>query len=272
MHARSSALVLALCLLAAHGCSRPAPQASAAATNTYLRCVARDLLGGEHNVMCLAGAGMCPGHFDIRPGQVDTLRRCRVLLRFDFQTGIDSKLTRAMGDGLRVASIAPGGGLCVPGSYAKACRDAADALVSAGLLSKRDAEARLAEVRQRMDALAAWAHARIKEAGLAGHPILAAQHQAGFCRWLGLNVVGDFPGGDTTRFGELNDAVQAGRSAAARLVIANRPAGRSTADKLAGTLGAAVVVFDNFPQPPAAESFDDLVRHNVEALVSAAKN
>ena len=253
------------------GCQddHPTPSAQLAATNTLLECAARDLLGGSTSVLRLAEPGSCPGHFDIRPSQVAQLRQCRLLLRLDFQKSLDRKLARACQQGLRIAEIRVPGGLAEPDSYLAACDQAADAMVSAGLLSAGQAEERLERIRQRIADAAARSRARVVP--LKDTPVLASGHQAAFCRWLGLRVVETFAGADTAAAGRLNRAVVAGEQAGVTLVIANRPEGRRVADALAERLGAATVVFGNFPAPDQGQSaFDDLLAANLRALLEAA--
>jgi zinc transport system substrate-binding protein len=234
-----------------------------------LECAAGDLLGGTPPVLRLAEPGMCPGHFDIRPSQVAALRRCRVLLRFDFQQSLDRKLAAAVDDGLTIAEIRVGGGLCEPSSYLDACRQTAGALVAAGLLDRTGADERLRRIARRMEETAAACRQQVQ--ALAGVPVLASVHQEGFCRWLGLDVVAVFSAADTAGVGQVDDAVRQGEAAGAALVIANFPEGRKLADALAGRLGATVVVFGNFPALDRGHArFDDLVAANVAALVKAA--
>ncbi|NLF33284.1 MAG: hypothetical protein GX591_20660, partial [Planctomycetes bacterium] len=139
MQTRRRSMLLLVPLLicpAVEGCRRSAAPASVAATNSMLECAVRDLLGEAAPVLRLAEPGMCPGHFDIRPSQVEALRRCRLLVRLDFQQSLDRRLAGAVGDGLTIAEVRPGGGLCEPDSYLTACRQTADALVAAGLLDR----------------------------------------------------------------------------------------------------------------------------------------
>jgi ABC-type Zn uptake system ZnuABC Zn-binding protein ZnuA len=64
-------------------------------------CVVVELAGDGVAIMRLAEPGMCPGHFDMRPSQVESLRGCRVLLRLDFQQSLDRKLAGVSGEGLQ---------------------------------------------------------------------------------------------------------------------------------------------------------------------------
>jgi len=240
-----------------------------AATNSLLECAARDLLGDSAPVLRLTEPGMCPGHFDIRPSQVQQLRSCRVLLRLDFQKSLDAKLAAAKSNGLRIAEIRISGGLCESASYLQACRRTADALVEAGLLERGAADGRLIAITERIEQTAARCRRRVE--ALKGAAVVASVHQQAFCEWLGLRPVAVFTGADSAGVGQVDEAVRQGERAGAKLVIANLPEGRRLADALAERLEATVVVFGNFPAVHEGRlSFDDLLETNVQALLEAA--
>ncbi|MFB3893272.1 MAG: metal ABC transporter solute-binding protein, Zn/Mn family [Phycisphaerae bacterium] len=239
-----------------------------AATNSLLECAVKDLLGDSTAVLRLAEPGMCPGHFDIRPSQVEQLRSCRILLRLDFQKSLDTKLTGAKDDGLYIAEIRVSGGLCEPESYLEACRQTADALVAAGLLERDAADTRLTAITDRIEQTAA--RCRHEVAALKDTPVIVSVHQEAFCKWLGLQPVALFTGADEAGVGQVDEALRQGEQASAKLVIANLPEGRRVADALAARLGAKVVVFGNFPAlNDGQSSFDDLLEANVRALMKA---
>jgi ABC-type Zn uptake system ZnuABC Zn-binding protein ZnuA len=259
--------------LPATGCQRasadqPAPRV--AASSTYLAAAARDLLGADEPVLELAEPGTCPGHFDLRPSQVTKLRACRVLLRFDFQSAWDAKLADLAAGGLRIAPITAGGGLCVPDTYLGVCRQVALAFEGGGLLSHAQAEARLNDISDRLRQLTTWTQEQVTAAELPRRTVLTSRHQADFCRFLGLNVVGVFNSPDAASVQEINQAICTGKGV--WLVIANEPEGTDLADALADRLAARLVVFANFP---AADEhggrFDELVRSNVRRLLAAAR-
>lgn len=217
--------------------------------------------------MLLSGPGTCPGHFDITPAHVARLKRCGVLLRFDFQRHFDAKLQSAVEEGLHIVEVPESGNLCEPATYLTACRAAAGALVAEGLAGREEMSVRLAEVEARLSVLADEVRGRVRGAGLEGRPVLAAAHQVGFCRRLGLEVAGEFCASDTP--GALNRVVAAGRARGVGLVVGNVPQGRVVPDRLAEALGATVVMFENFP-PPGADggAFDAVVRENVARLLA----
>ncbi len=272
-----------LLLFGAAGCSPPAggsvepsavasdaPPAALAVSSPYLAAVVGDLVGEALPMVALAEPGMCPGHFDLRPSLIRRAVECRLLVRFAFQQSLDGRLAGGGRTPPEVVAVELAGGMCEPASYADAARQVADALVANGLLERADADARLADVAARMDALTDWAAEQIAAAGLDGAPVLTSGHQAAFARSLGLDVAATFSAADTALPSQINQAVKQGQAAGVRLIVANLPEGRQLADALADRLDAAVVVFGNFPEADGPEAFDRLVRGNVTALVEAA--
>lgn len=251
------------------GCGRQAPGRLplVAASNGLLAAAARDVLGTGAQIVSLAEPGTCPGHFDVRPSQARQLRTARLLLRFDFQNALDKQVGAE--NGPRIVPIEVAGGLCVPDTYRRACEQVANAAVEAGLLARADAEVRLREIAQATDALGTELRAAVSQAGLAGRAVVASDHQAEFCRFLGLDVVATLTTAERMTRSEIRRVLTEG--APAGLVIANAPEGTDLADALASSIDARVVVFGNFPEPQThGGRFDALARDNVRRLIEGS--
>ena len=266
-----ASLLLCLALLGCQRTDAPAGAVKVATTTSYLEAAARDLLGENLSVLRLAEPGTCPGHFDMRPSQVTELRQCRALLRFDFQKALDAKLGGADTNQPYIGEISIRRGMGLPDSYLAACRQTADHFAALGLLTRTNADARLHAVASRLEALTRDATNRVAQAGLAGRPVIASGHQRDFCEWLGLKVAASFRAADTASISEIEEAIRAGKLAQIKLVIANLPEGRRTADALGERLQAKVVVFENFPALRNGQvSFDEMLSANLAALLNAA--
>lgn len=264
------ALLLAFTLMGCKPANSPASAPRLASATSYLESAAQEFLGGEQDFVRLAEPGTCPGHFDIRPSQAADLRRCRALVRFDFQSSLDKFLDANGTNGPAVVEVKIRNGLGLPDSYRSACRQIADAFVARGILERTKADATLQHVAARMDSLAHEATNQVAQAGYVGQAVITSVHQKDFCEWLGLKVVATFRAADTASVAEIDEAISAGKLAEVKLVIANLPEGRRTADALAERLGARVAVFGNFPALERGRVyFDDLVRTNVAALFAA---
>ncbi len=267
--------VLISCLLLGllvSGCSEGSVEEApdVAVTNSYLESVVQDLCGSRTKVMCLAPPGMCPGHFDISPAQVRQLQGCRMLLLFDFQSQVESTLSRLKDRGLKTHLIAGPTGLCVPDSYLAACREVAAILASE---YPQDADAlalRLDEIEQRLGTLSGALRKTVADSGSASAGVLTSHHQREFAEWLGLKTVATFVGSDAETVGHIDHCLKQAAGQDVRFVIANRQEGTALAQALAERLKARAVVFSNFPAPVAdGPGFDRLLRDNVECLLAA---
>ncbi len=253
------------------GCKNTASdqnQPEIAVTNSYLQCVAKDLCEGQKEVLCLTPPGMCPGHFDISPGQVNELCKCRILLRFDFQKGIDESLSRMKDKGLKIGSVRALPGLCVPETYLAACQDVCNVLSLEYPQREAKYKQRLKLIEKRLENVSKKLHSKIKQAGLENAKVLASNHQAQFCNWLGLETIATFVGSDTETVSNIQKCLDKAKEYNISFIIANKQEGTALAESLAERIGAKVVVFSNFPDVYGkANNFDRLLLENVQALL-----
>ncbi len=246
------------------------PSPAVVVSSPYLAAAVRDVSKGRLEPASLSGPGQCPGHFDLRPAQVAQLAKARVLLRFDFQSPLDRKLQRAQQAGLRVVPIPSPEGMCIPAEYLLLCQAVAQTLRETGLLSAEESSARLANIARRMNDLTDQLHKEVEPGDIKNLAILASGHQANFCRFLGLNVIGTFTAGDNPA--QLDALFRTARTQNISCVVGNAPEGSVLPNRLAGELGIPAVLFDNFPSSGETDAFDVMVRTNVDRLLRAVRN
>lgn len=243
------------------------PKNKIVATSTYLESAIREFIPDLRQAT-LSGPGMCPGHFDVRPGQIEKIRNCKIFFRFDFQGSFDAKLLPLAGKKVMAVPVEVKGGLSEPGSYEGVCRQVGRALVTAKLLDEKVMEEKLRKIHERMVKLSRESKERMEQAGFVGEKILASPHQSDFCRWLGLNVVSTFIASDEVRVSHVDELVKSGKSAKIKLIVGNVPEGSRFADILADQLQARVVMLNNFPDlSRQINAFDAMVAENVDRLV-----
>lgn len=238
-----------------------------AVSNSYLEAAVRDLLGDDVGLLRLAEPGTCPGHFDLRPSQVRALRNCRLLIRFDFQEGIDARMQGIGGGRPMIAVVTASGGLSVPKTYLDTCRQVGLALIDAGLLDVEGLDLRQTEIAARLEQLGKTLRARMAANGAGGLPVVVSGRQEEFCAWLGFDVVGTFGAMHSARPSDVDRVIEAGERREARLVIANEPEGTRLAEALADRFRVEMIVLANFPSfTDGALAFDRMVERNVDRL------
>jgi zinc transport system substrate-binding protein len=247
-------------------------QPEIAVSNAYLLSAVKDLCGSQTEVVSLSPPGMCPGHFDISPAQVEQLSRCKVLLLFDFQSGIGNSLSRLQERGLKIHGIAAPEGLCLPETYLAIVRSVAEILSKNNPVKRAEFDKRIELIEKRLNALAADVNTKVDQSGLKNAEVLVSGHQAEFAKWLGLNVVATFAGSDIETPSRINASLIQAKDKNIKLVIANQQEGTELASAIAKRLNAKMVVFGNFPMWQGdASAFDSLLLENVSGLFKNEK-
>ncbi|MBN1345898.1 MAG: zinc ABC transporter substrate-binding protein [Phycisphaerae bacterium] len=240
-------------------------------TTSYLECAVRDLAPDGFRIVRMLPPGGCPGHFDVTPKMVDNLRDSAVLLRFDFQVALDTKLDRLETEGLKIIPVPVSDGMSKPETYGAMVECVCRALSERWPERATGFASRLEAVRRRLAALEKACQEQVAGAGLKGKNVLCSKHQEAFCRWLGLSVAGTFPRGEEARISEYVESLAKGETGRVELVVGNLQEGTRVAQVLSARLGARMVVFSNFPSMAGNQmTFDDLFWSNVGALVGGA--
>ena len=266
-------VLLFLAGLSLSGCTNKNSQTNnseIAVTNSYLQCVVQDICGDANEGFCLAPPGMCPGHFDISPSQVNRLGSCKVLLLFDFQGKVESSLSGLKENGLKTFLIKSYPGMCIPQVYLDTCEEICN-LLSEEFPEKKDLfEHRLNLVRERMKNLGTDLQTKIKDSGLTSLQVIASGHQADFANWLGLETIAKFSGSDSETPNNINECLNIAKQSNVKYIIANKQEGTYLADSLADRLNLNTVIFSNFPDSTDnLTGFDTLVRQNVKEIIEA---
>lgn len=249
------------------------PAAEVAVANSYLGMAVKDLCGQQYPVCELVPPGMCPGHFDISPAQVSQLCNCKTLFVFDFQKNIEKALPRIKERGLKVCTVTPSPGMCIPETYLAIVKQVAAALSEQHPSQKKHYESRLRDIEQRLKILSQDLADRVKASELQGTKVITSQHQAEFSKWIGLDCVSTFSGRDTLTPVQIDHNLQTAKQRQIKLVVANKQEGTEIAEILAGRLKVRCVVFSNFPendeQNTAVAGYDRLVNENINRLIEA---
>ncbi|MCK4886227.1 MAG: zinc ABC transporter substrate-binding protein [Planctomycetes bacterium] len=237
--------------------------AEIAVTNTYIRSAVQDFLGNDKSIFCLTSPGMCPGHFDVSPGQLTKLCKCKMLLYFDWQEAIEKSMVRVKQHGVEFYAVSALPGMCLPSSYLQTCKDTFEALLKAYPAEKDNLTKKMEAIKQRLTTLEKQIGEKITQAKLKGEKVVCSRHQELFAKSLGLDVVATFAGVDTESISNIQQSLDKTKEQTIRFVIANKQEGTALAKALADRLGGEVIVFSNFPET----NYDELISANLNQLL-----
>jgi zinc transport system substrate-binding protein len=217
---------------------------------------------------------MCPGHYDLKPADVEALSHAGVVLLHDWQLrmgNVQRVLEAAKTPDERIHVIAVEGNWLAPETQASAVQAIAEVLAEEHAEQPEtyasNARAFVDEVREHGEGF----RAAIEKAGLPGTRVLCNVMQTPFAEWMGLEVAASFRGGADLSAAEIDALVERAKAADVVLVVDNLQSGSARlSETLARETGTPRVVLSNFPGAFAdTPDWASTVARNVELLVEA---
>lgn len=158
-----------------------------------LERAATELLERQRDIAIvrLAPPGSCPRHFDLSPGMVPLLHEASLIVLHDYQKALDEKLPGLGIPKTRILSLECPDSLLIRDNYSLLLTRMAEALGKAFPQRCPVVRRSLNLARKRLRKLTAGMRTRVR--AWRGTPIIAAQYQKEFRRWLGFRIVAVFP-------------------------------------------------------------------------------
>ncbi len=244
------------------------------AGSSHIANIVNDVSDGRLKVRVLIPPEACPGHYDIKPGDIEALTKCKALLIHDYQRtmkNVTSAIEAAKNPSLNIKVIEVKGNWMVPSVQAEGVTKIAEILAE---LDRDNA----AFYRQRADArknviLAKGDEVkqRLQAANLSQVKVICAEMQAGFVKWAGFDVVATYGRPEELSVGQVAELVAKAKQAGVVLVIDNLQSGATaTSEAMARDIGAVQVTISNFPGGlKGTESWEKALDRNVELLFEA---
>ena len=244
-HVRFRAVLAAAALLAAacdpgtHTCP------VVVGTTANIGAIVSAIGGNRFEVVTITPAGMCPGHFDIRPSHVAAANRASLLINQGWERWFPELKRSVSSPGVRFVTATTPGNWMLPETHKRAVLELADILAQADSVGADTFHLLAAHYLDRIDSVARWTRDRLR--GNSRPPVLASERQAPFLRWLGFRVVATYgrPGEITAR--KLTYLAQVGVDSGVGLVVDNLQSGPDAGLELARALKAKHVNLTNFP-------------------------
>ncbi len=238
--------LLAAALMPGPACRRQAAGPVRVVASTALIATIVSAVGGEEfSVRTIAPAGMCPGHFDIRPSDVLAANEARLLLNHGWEEWFP-RLEQAI-DNLRLrrVTLQTRGNWMIPEVQSRAVDEITAQLVELVPARADSLRAAADRYKARIDSAAAGVRAAFADKTLP--PVVAAQQQAPFLEWIGFRVVAVYGRAEDFTAAELTRLARTAIETRAAIVVDNLQSGPDAGRTLAAELGIAHVTLTNFP-------------------------
>jgi len=245
-------------------------------------------VGGDRvDVVSIIPPAQCPGHFDVKPGDIQRLADADLFLLHGFQGEMFSQelIASANNPDLTVISLDINSNLITPPNWMpppppanwmtpSVQLEATDKIAAA--LSRVDTEnsaiyqQSATEYKDKIAAKGAEIEAKLTKEDLASINVMCADMQARFVQWVGLNIVTTYGRPDSLTPQVVKGLVDIGREAKVTLIIDNLQSGQDAGAGIAEELGCQRIILSNFPGGfDNTETWEKAIDKNIELILEA---
>jgi len=226
-------------------------------TTTHLSSLAETLAGKTAQVDVIIPWSMCPGHFELKPGEIKKIRHADLILghgmeKFLSPFGNDKKYPP-------INMISIPGNWMVPAVQKRVAEYVAEILTDKFPQNAETFQTNLTAYRKQINALETELKPFLKK--LQGLPVVCSTMCAELADWMGISVIAKFARDEDMSLRNMQNAIQKGRDGHVRMVIENQQSSGKLGQTLAKELNVPLVVISNFPEP------DSLGYPNYEATL-----
>jgi zinc transport system substrate-binding protein len=244
------------------------------AGSSLIANIIQDVADGKLETRTLIPPGTCPGHYDVKPSDIETLANSKAFFIHDYQQSFQNvagAIEAAENPDIIITVLNVTGNWMVPAVQAEAVDKIAQALADIDPENAAYYQQRAADREQAILAKGEEVESELQGAGVEGVKVLCADMQVGFVQWAGFNITATFGRPEDLSTTDVAQLVTEAKQAGAALIIDNLQSGSAT-------LGAAIeqdveaipVTISNFPGGlENTETWEKAIDKNVDLLLEA---
>jgi zinc transport system substrate-binding protein len=267
-------LMLAVLFLSLSCTSSPVASVDIMAGSSLIANIIQDVADGKLETRTLIPPGVCPGHYDVKPSDIEALANSKAFFIHDYQeyfTNVTGAIEAADNPDLTVTVINVTGNWMVPSVQAEAVDKIAQAL---GELDPENAayyKQRAAGREQAVLAKGGDVKDELEGAGVDGVKVLCADMQIGFVQWAGFDILATYGRPEDLSMTDVDQLVTEAKQAGAVLIIDNLQSGSATLGAtIEQDVEAIPVTISNFPGGfENTETWEKAIDKNVDLLLAA---
>jgi zinc transport system substrate-binding protein len=259
--------------LALGGCSPVDSEKLGVVTSTSLIAQIVEQVGGDRvSVVNIIPPAQCPGHFDVKPGDIQKLATADLFLLHGWQGEQFSQELIASADNPDLTTVQ----LDIPGNWmTPPVQKEATATITTTLCqldSQNTAtyQQLAAEYTDMISAKETEIMNRLSTVDLSTVNVLCADQQADFVSWVGLNVVAVYGRPESLTPQIVRELVDTGRASGVSLIIDNLQSGEDAGASIAEELGVTRIILSNFPGGFSdTETWEKAIDKNIQLILEA---
>jgi len=236
------------------------------ATTSLIGTIVKTIGKDRTNLVTIIPAGMCPGHFDIKPGDMASMYDAKVLLNHGWEEWMTKLVNSIENEKLITKTIDIEENWMIPEIHKRAASEIANILGEVDLPNKYWYKKNLDNYKRAIDSVAIYLKERTKN--LQGMRVICSDYQADFLSWLELDIIATYGRPEELTPKELTKLIEVGKKENVQIVIDNLQSSSKVGKQIAAEIGAAHVILTNFP---LGNSYIEALKENVEKILKVAK-
>jgi zinc transport system substrate-binding protein len=268
------ALVLSLvAALILGGCAPTDTSKLKVVTSTSLIAFLVEQVGnGKVDVVNIVPPAQCPGHFDVKPGDIQKLADADLFIMHGWQGEkfSQSLIDSANNPKLVVSKVDIEGNWMTPPVQIEALNKINAALCQVDNKNCSSYQETALKYKNAVEAKETELKGKLAPFSLDKVNVLCDEQQAGFVKWVGLNIVGTFGRPETLTPQIVKELIDKARAENVTLLIENLQSGHDAGKGIAEELGCKRTTLSNFPSGlPDTDTWEKAIDRNVELILEA---
>ena len=265
-------LLLTLVVLPLGCTSEATPNLKVVTTTSLIASIVEKVGGDKVQVANIIPPAQCPGHFDVKPSDIQMLADAQLFLTHGWQGEMFSTdlIESADNPELKVVSLNIPGNWMTPTVQAQAVGNITSTLAeidpqNAGYY-QNNARSQQAAITAKGNELKAW----LEAGNVSQINVICSEQIAGFVQWAGFNVTATYGRPEDLSIKQIQELIDQAKKAGVALVIDNLQSGFNAGEAMVKEIGAVQVTLSNFPGGlDDTETWEKAVEKDVDLMLEA---
>ena len=250
------------------------PSADIVAGSSFITNIIQDVANNKVEPRTLIPPGVCPGHYDVKPSDIEALANSKALFIHNYQQNYENvtgAIEAAENPDLIITVLNVTGNWMVPAVQAEVVDKITQALGEIDPENDAYYQERAADRKQAILAYGEQVKNTFQQAGVDGVKVICAEMQAGFVRWTGFDVVATYGRPEELSPADRGQLITEAEQTGVALIIDNLQSGATTlVESMGQDIEAIPVTISNFPGGlENTETWEKAINKNVDLLLEA---
>jgi len=249
----------------------PAGKLTLICTTTLLGNFAEEIGGDRIDVTSIVPAGMCPGHYDVKPSAILAVSKALLVFRHGFEgyfSWFDDMIEASGNKGVRIVDFS--GEWNIPPLAVEKVKKISKELCEIDPCNATYFSGNENNICESINETARQIKDEADQLNAGDVKVICMEWQEGFVNWTGFNIVATYPPPERLSVADIIELTNKGREENVTLVIDNLQSGTDFGAGLASDVGATQVILTNFPGAiPGTETYSKMIEYNARQLFDA---